>query len=411
MFLKKKGKSAEEYNTPLYLKKTVDEFTELIQQKQSELQLLTDKVSDLQNQAVVLEDEILLQSFGLYTPLFQFKNSSKYKDQLDIERKKQSYLIKSNQAIEGSKTWKVNGSIAEGRKMIADIQKLLLRAFNNECDDVVGKVKFSNMEQSIKRIRNSYESVSKLGRVMNLQISQDYYASKIRELRIAFEYAQKKEEEKEEQRLLREQQREDAKVQREIEIERAKLVKEQSHYEAALKLLVQQLETAEGLIKDEIVQKINDANSTLEEIGKAMENIDYREANQRAGYVYIISNIGSFGENVFKIGMTRRLDPNERIYELSDSSVPFNFDIHAMIFSDNAPQLEAALHRHFEENKLNLVNHRREFFRADLNEIKQVISENYSKAVDFIDFPEAEQFRVSQKMRGVIHADKQHGTL
>lgn len=406
MFLRKKNKSVENNNIPLYLSKTVDELTTLVQQKQAELKKLTDEVINLQSQVVVFEDEILLQSFGLYTPLFHFKNSITYKKQLDLERKTQAYLIKSNNAIVGSNTWRVNGSLTEGRKMIADMQKLLLRAFNNECDDVVEKARFSNMEPSIKRIRNSYESVSRLGRVMHLQISQEYYASKIRELRIAFEYAQKKEEEKEEQRLLREQQREDAKVQREIERERAKLAKEQSHYEAALKLLVQQLETADGLIKDEIVQKIHDANLTLEEIGKAMEDIDYREANQRAGYVYVISNIGSFGENVFKIGMTRRLDPKERIYELSGSSVPFNFDIHAMIFSDDAPRLEAALHRHFEKNKLNLVNHRREFFRADLNEIKQVISENYTKAVDFIDVPEAEQFRVSEKMRVVINDDK-----
>ena len=130
-----------------------------------------------------------------------------------------------------------------------------------------------------------------------------------------------------------------------------------------------------------------------------MKDIDYREANQRAGYVYIISNIGSYGENIFKIGMTRRLDPTERVSELGDASVPFNFDIHAMIFSDDAPALEAALHRAFEDRKLNMVNTRREFFNVTLDEIKEVVKKNFDKTVEFVDVPDADQYRISLKMK------------
>ena len=119
----------------------------------------------------------------------------------------------------------------------------------------------------------------------------------------------------------------------------------------------------------------------------------------RAGYVYVISNIGAFGENIYKIGMTRRLDPQDRIDELGDASVPFNFDVHAMIFSDDAPALEAALHRAFEDRKLNMVNQRREFFNVTLDEIKEVIRQNFDKTVEFVDVPNAEQYRVSQKLR------------
>lgn len=137
----------------------------------------------------------------------------------------------------------------------------------------------------------------------------------------------------------------------------------------------------------------------LSDIDKALNDIDYRQANMKAGYVYIISNIGSFGENVYKIGMTRRLDPQERVDELGDASVPFKFDVHAMIFSDDAPALEAALHRAFEDKKVNMVNHRREFFNVTLDEIKEVIKKNFDKTVEFIDIPDAEQYRVSLKMR------------
>ena len=130
-----------------------------------------------------------------------------------------------------------------------------------------------------------------------------------------------------------------------------------------------------------------------------MQEVDYRAANQKAGYVYIISNIGAFGENVYKIGMTRRLDPTERVSELGDASVPFNFDIHAMIFSEDAPALEAALHKAFENKKLNMVNQRREFFRVTLDEIKDTVKKNFDKTVEFINDAEAEQYRISEKMR------------
>ena len=136
----------------------------------------------------------------------------------------------------------------------------------------------------------------------------------------------------------------------------------------------------------------------LGKIDKAMKDLDYREANQRAGYVYVISNIGAFGEDVYKIGMTRRLNPQERVDELGDASVPFNFDVHAMIFSDDAPALENALHKAFENKKVNMVNQRREFFHVTLDEIKKVINDNFDKTVEFKDVPDAEQYRITQTM-------------
>ena len=147
------------------------------------------------------------------------------------------------------------------------------------------------------------------------------------------------------------------------------------------------------------MEKKEQLENHLSDIDKALFDIDYRQANMRAGYVYIISNIGAFGKDIYKIGMTRRLDPQDRVDELGDASVPFNFDVHAMIFSDDAPALEAALHRAFEDRKLNMVNQRREFFNVTLDEIKEVIKKNFDKTVEFVDVPDAEQYRISQKMR------------
>ena len=133
----------------------------------------------------------------------------------------------------------------------------------------------------------------------------------------------------------------------------------------------------------------------LQKLEGELKEVDYREANQKAGYVYVISNIGSFGEGVYKIGMTRRLNPMERVDELGDASVPFKFDVHAMIFSDDAPKLETALHHAFEGKKVNMVNNRREFFRVSLDEIKEVVKKNFDKTVEFVDIPDAEQYRQS----------------
>ena len=281
--------------------------------------------------------------------------------------------------------------------MVKDMQKLLLRAFNSECDETIGKVKYNNFETSKKKILKSAEQIQKLGTMMGICVNDAYIESKIDELHLALEYQIKKKEEKELQRELRAQQREAARLKKEIEEERKKINKEKKHYEQALKNLLEQIK--EHGENEELLAKKHELENTLSDIDKSIQDIDYREANQRAGYVYVISNIGSFGENIYKIGMTRRLNPQDRVDELGDASVPFNFDVHAMIFSEDAPSLEAALHRAFEDRKLNMVNTRREFFNVTLDEIKEVVKNNFDKTVEFIEFPDADQYRTSLKMK------------
>ncbi len=364
-------------------KTTISKLDESITQKKSEI--------------IWLDDEILVQDFGLYKPQFDFADSIGYKEKLSEIRIKQKELIKNKIAVSGNTNWQVNGSASKGRKMVSDTQKLLLRAFNSECDELVAKVKYTNFDAFLNRIKKSAEAISKLGAIMNISISDEYLDLKISELHLAFEYQTKKQEEKEAQKAAREEMREAAMLQKEIEEQRKKIEKEQTHYQTAYEKLLKQLEATPT--DANLLQKKNELEAKLQDIDKAIKNIDYREANQRAGYVYIISNIGSFGENIYKIGMTRRLDPQDRIDELGDASVPFNFDVHAIIFSDDAPALETALHKAFEKRKLNMVNIRREFFNVTLDEIKEVIKKNFDKTVEFIEVPDAEQYRISQKMK------------
>lgn len=365
-------------------------------------QELNDAVKELQQakeQIVETNEEVLMQSFGLYTPRYSFMNSDEYKARLLEIRAEQKDMIKNKTAVTGNSNWTVNNSAAKGKKMVSDMQKLLLRAFNSECDDVIEHVKYNNIEASEKRITTSREAISKLGIIMEVSIQPKYYRLKIEELHLAFEYAQKKQQEKEEQKEARARMREEAKLAKEIEEERKKLEKEQQHYQNALERINAQLVAASEGDRAAIEEKKAELVAQLDKIDKEFKDVDYREANQRAGYVYVISNIGAFGENVYKIGMTRRLDPQDRVDELGDASVPFNFDVHAMIFSDDAPRLEAALHNAFADRKLNFVNQRREFFNVSLDEIKKVVKENYDRSVEFVELAPAEQYRESIKLR------------
>lgn len=365
-------------------------------------QELNDAVKELQQakeQIVETNEEVLMQSFGLYTPRYSFMNSDEYKVRLLEIRAEQKDMIKNKTAVTGNSNWTVNNSAAKGKKMVSDMQKLLLRAFNSECDDVIEHVKYNNIEASEKRITTSREAISKLGIIMGVSIQPKYYRLKIEELHLAFEYAQKKQQEREEQKEARARMREEAKLAKEIEEERKKLEKEQQHYQNALERINAQLAAASEGDRAAIEEKKAELVAQLDKIDKEFKDVDYREANQRAGYVYVISNIGAFGENVYKIGMTRRLDPQDRVDELGDASVPFNFDVHAMIFSDDAPRLEATLHNAFADRKLNFVNQRREFFRVSLDEIKKVVKENYDRSVEFVELAPAEQYRESIKLR------------
>ncbi len=372
--------------------------------KQKELNELDNKIATLnteikekKKQIAYLDDELLVQEFGLYKPKFDFANALGYKESLTEIRNKQKILIKEKRAVTGNNEWRVNGSIIQGRKMINDIQKLSLRAYNQECDELIRKVKYTNFNASLDRLSKSSLEISKLGADMNVFIANEYIQSKKEELRLAFEYQVKKQEEKEAVKAAKAEQREQAKIQKELEERRRKVEKEQTHYQTAYEKLKAQIE--QNPDNADLLQKQQEMEATLSDIDKALTDIDYRQANMRAGYVYIISNIGSFGKDIYKIGMTRRLEPQDRIDELGGASVPFNFDVHAMIFSDDAPSLETALHKAFEDKKVNMVNHRREFFHVTLDEIKEVIKKNFDKTVEFIDIPDAEQYRVSEKMR------------
>jgi hypothetical protein len=365
----------------------------------NELRATQEQLLSVRKEILVLEETVLLESFALYVPKFDLTNSAEYKDRLDKVRLRQKALIKAGEAATGNMNWEVNGKKSEGKKLVGDMVKLLIRSFNNECDYCVDNVKFDNVELGETRIRKSFDACNKLGRVMTVSLSDEFLSLKLDELHLAHEFQLKKQEEKEEAKKAREQLREQQKLEQEIRAARDKIAKERKHFTAALKSLESRLSVAtDEQERTELQARMDEVQGQRDALDQEEKVIDYREQNAKAGYVYVISNVGAFGEGVYKIGMTRRLEPMERVDELGDASVPFWFDVHAMVFSENAPTLEAKLHERFAAGRLNKVNGRKEFFRADIKEIEAVIRANYDSVVEVVHDAPAEQYRESLRM-------------
>lgn len=390
----------------LALKEQETAKTEKLNKLSEKLKKINNDITEKKKELIELDDEILFQSYSLFKPMYDFSSSEVYKLQLDSIREQQKAMIKDKSAVDFFDGWTVDGSKSKGRKMTNDNIKMILRCFNTDCENAIDRVKYNNIDSMRNRIKKSYETLNKLNEVNQISIRPSFLGLKMSELQVAVEYALKKQDEKEEQKRIRQELREQAKLQKELEEARKNIVKEQQHYSNALTKLNTQLESdLSEEQKNNLLEKKQEVEEQLQKLQKSLENVDYRAANQKAGYVYIISNIGAFGENVYKIGMTRRLEPMDRVDELGDASVPFNFDVHAMIFSEDAPKLEAALHKAFEDKKLNMINTRREFFHVTLDEIEQVVKENYDKTVEFVKTPPAEQYRRS---KAILEDIKKH---
>ncbi|HCF7008360.1 TPA: DUF4041 domain-containing protein [Pseudomonas aeruginosa] len=370
-----------------------------ISSAEQDLAAIAQRSSALKSEILVWEETLLLESFALYQPKFKLTASHEYKSRLDSTRERQKSLIKSGGAATGNMDWTVNGSKQQGRKLVNDMIKLVIRSFNNEADYCVDNVKFDNVELGEKRILRSFEACNRLGKIMDVEISRQYLGLKIDELHLAHEFQTKKQEEKEEAKRAREELREQQKLEQEIRAAREKIAKERKHFLAALRDIQARIDKAESDgERAPLLAKLAEVEAGRAALESEERLIDYREQNAKAGYVYVISNVGAFGEGVYKIGMTRRLEPMDRVDELGDASVPFWFDVHAMVFSDNAPSLEAKLHERFAAGRLNKVNGRKEFFRADIGEIEAVIRENFDAAVEVTHEAPAEQYRESLRM-------------
>jgi hypothetical protein len=344
------------------------------------------RLEDLRRQVVVTEETLLLQEAGVYRYRHPLTDAVAYQAELGRLQDKIKVMARTDGgAVLAASGWTVNGSESQGRTMLRDYSKLMLRAYNAEADNLVRGLKPYKVDGAIERLAKVAATIARLGKTMNIRIADGYHRLRVQELSLTADYLQKVAEEKDREREEKARLREERRVQQEIERERARLDKERQHYTNALALL-QAKGDAEGAAQME---------QRLTQIGTALEEVDYRAANVRAGYVYVISNLGAFGERMVKVGMTRRLDPMDRVRELSDASVPFNFDVHALFFSDNAAGIEAQMHARLADRRVNLVNQRREFFYVTAAEAKAHLMELTGNLLQYEEVPEALEYRQS----------------
>ncbi|MHC4259418.1 MAG: DUF4041 domain-containing protein [Planctomycetota bacterium] len=349
----------------------------------------------------ILEEQTEDLSYGLYQPHFSFDTPERYRIEILNVREKQKEMIRAKIAAKCQREWEVAGSKREGKKMTDRTIKLMLRAFNNECDSAVLKVRWNNVLKMRERVTSAYEAINKLGEPVAIEISPTYLELKLSEISLTHEYQEKLQAQKEEQRRIREQMREEEKVRREVEKAIEHAMREETMYKKALEEARQEMDDAQGERLEKLKEKMALLEKQLKEAEEKGKRAESMAQKTKSGHVYIISNIGSFGEDVYKIGLTRRLEPEERVRELGDASVPFAFDIHAMIYSENAPELENRFHRHFSSKQVNLVNPRKEFFRISLGEIQECARLNRLD-VELTKLAEAKEYRETIAMKSAI---------
>lgn len=365
---------------------------------------------ELEKDIKLYQNDIEFVELGIYEPIFDLETSEKYKERITQIVTRQKQLIKGGNACVCNTEWTVGNSRKQGEIMTRRYINLTLRAFNGECDSLISKVRWNNVKRFEERITKAFIVINKLGKSNNTFITDKYLKLKLDELHLVYELAHKKYQEKEEARAIREEQREEEKAQREFEKARKDAEIEEKRFQKALERAKKDLGLVSGEKLEELNSQIIVLEQNLKDAHEAKERAISRAQETKSGHVYIISNLGSFGENVYKIGMTRRLEPMDRVKELGDASVPFTFDLHAMIFSENAPELENLLHKEFDDRRINKVNYRKEYFRVSLDEIEQVIIDKYNKEVDFIKVIEAQQFRETKSIIKQLQQEKEEQT-
>ncbi|MCX2589970.1 DUF4041 domain-containing protein [Proteus penneri] len=384
---------------------------EIDNQKQ-ELIILKENYNEKRKQLIVLSEKLALVNdnaemldFGIYKPRFDYHDSTAYQDAILRNKEQQKRLIRSNDACYTPSGWTVNGSESEGKRMTKQYVKLLVRAFNSECDAALAKVRAGNVEQLIKRVENAFESLNKFGQTVGIRITGEYLAIRLEEILLAHEKEQKIQDEKDILREERELQREEEKAQREYEKAIKEEQKAEKDFQKAMEKARKELEKANAEEKERIESKIAELESKLSEAQALSERAKSQAQLTRSGHVYVISNIGAFGENIYKIGLTRRLEPEERVNELGSASVPFKFDIHALIYSDDAPALETSLHQEFINHRVNMVNNRKEFFNVSLSSIEKKVRELGFDA-SFDEFAIAKEYRETQTLLSAVNNEK-----
>lgn len=386
--LKEKNKSINIEN-----QKIKREIQELKNLKNDLISSIEEGTKELEHITSYLNDELFKYDIELTYPFDLVEVDS---SQINTYIKKLQMKEKELLNLEEVKIFNVS---TENKRHQNAQAKQIIRLFNAETSLLINKVNSKNIESMQNKIFKSYEGINKIFETDNVRIPETLLDIKLEMLDLMHKYQVKIEDEKIIRREERARLKEIEQAEKEMEKKLKELDKDIRHHNNEIKKLTMYLNNTDLQVEKELyIEKIRELDQSLKDLNSKRENVEDRKDNAQSGFVYIISNIGSFGENVYKIGVTRRLEPMDRINELSSASVPFEFDVHALIFSENAFELESKLHEYFKKYKVNKVNGRKEFFKVNINEIKDKVLSEHNSTVQFIDEPKAIQYRETLRL-------------
>lgn len=372
---------------------TKDELETIITTLNQEIESLKKDIKSLKKEAkIASKNNLIVTSTSLIDlNISDETTSSEVKNQLALLKKENANLVKNHSV-------KIPSHIESAKERNKLARKVLL-SFNSEVAGLLNKLTFANIDSTRNKITNTFERINKLYEDDEVQITTDYLKYQLSVLELNYQFILKKHNEKEQQAAIKEQMLDEAKAQKELEKEQKRILSEQRKFNNELSKTMKYLSNSTDSVQSEIyAEKIRELEAKIKQLESDKEDVDNRLLNTRAGYVYVISNIGSFGENIYKIGMTKRLNPLDRVNELGSASVPFKFDVHAMIFSDDAPTLENHLHKVFADKSVNKINPRKEFFNVSLKDIEKEVLEHFDATVEFTEFAKAEEYRRSLEL-------------
>lgn len=382
------------------LLKNVERLTEEVETLKAEIMKDSNELKEIKNSISIYKETFDLQEVGYFEePKYLFETSERFKEEIKTIRESQKLMIKENQAVYIPKEIVLINDSRHAQKLLKNQVSLMLKAFNTECDSLMEMIKPSNYAKILEKIEKTANNIEKLSVSLECGFKIEYIELKFKECELQYQFKLKDQREKEEQTLIKEQIREEQQAVREFERAMNKAEKEEQMYEEALEAAKKELEASSDEERSKLEKRISMLEIRLKEAEENKERAKSMAEQTKRGHVYVISNIGSFGENIYKIGLTRRLEPLDRIKELSNASVPFSFDVHAMIYSDNAPKLEKDLHNIFTNNRVNKINSRKEFFEVDLVQIRDKALEMIDSEVDFKLTALAEDYYESLKFK------------
>lgn len=401
----------------------------------TKLTYMKNQLSNYEEDLYKHESKYSTDDYDLYKYIFTNETPDSFKEKIEDNYIKGQILFDSGLAVIDTSEKYVGEEDISFNRRSQNIMKNMINLFNAECNQIFDKLTIRNVNKMIEKLNKVKDNINKINKVNAnhyYYISDEYYKIKIDEIQLKFEFETAKQKYKDEQDAIkaqmREEQREEKKLVKEREIAlkaAAKAEKEEHEFEYKLRIAREELEATmaahlalkEQEDKDkfnaELQEKDNEAKekelAMNEMISKLEEDLrlaqEAKERNKsmaqqtRSGYVYIISNVGSFGDGVVKIGMTRRLEPMDRVKELGDASVPFGFDVHALIYSKDAPALENELHKQFADNRVNLVNLRKEFFNVHVNDVSNYLLEKGFDMSKMNILPDASEYYESMSIR------------